>query len=144
MDWFNTHFYHDYAYAVVYPQIYPHHKRPSDEVQQGTIEWGKEKTKKWLTVLNDNWLGKGNKYLTGDEITIADYLRRGAAHQRPRDPRRVQGLSEHRALARSEIEEARELDEGERGDGGLPRGGEGPAIRQRPRVSRRGHCCLQR
>ena len=28
-------------------------------------------------MLNDHWLGKGNKYLTGDQITIADYF--GAA-----------------------------------------------------------------
>ena len=33
MDWFNTGFYRDYGYAVVYPQIYPHHKRPSDDLQ---------------------------------------------------------------------------------------------------------------
>ncbi|MEX2319606.1 MAG: glutathione S-transferase family protein [Bauldia sp.] len=72
MDWFNTGFYRDYAYNVVYPQIYPHHKRPGDEVQQGTIEWGKGQTKKWLTVLNDHWLGKGNKFLCGDKMTIAD------------------------------------------------------------------------
>ncbi len=77
MDWFNTGFYRDYAYGVVYPQIYPHHKRPSDELQKGTIEWGKGLTKKWLKVLNDHWLGKGNKYLTGDQLTIADYF--GAA-----------------------------------------------------------------
>ncbi len=48
MDWFNTGFYRDYAYNVVYPQIYPHHKRPSDEIQKGTIEWGKGLTQKWL------------------------------------------------------------------------------------------------
>jgi glutathione S-transferase len=77
MDWFNTGFYRDYGYNVVYPQIYPHHKRPSDEIQKGTIEWGKGLTQKWLTTLNDVWLGKGNKYLTGDEVTIADYF--GAA-----------------------------------------------------------------
>ena len=77
MDWFNTGFYRDYAYNVVYPQIYPHHKRPTDEVQKGTIEWGKDLTQKWLTTLNDAWLGKGKKFLTGDEITIADYF--GAA-----------------------------------------------------------------
>lgn len=77
MDWFNTGFYRDYGYNVVYPQIYPHHKRPTDEVQQGTIEWGKGLTRKWLKTLNDVWLGKGNKFLTGDEITIADYF--GAA-----------------------------------------------------------------
>jgi glutathione S-transferase len=72
MDWFNTGFYRDYAYNVVYPQIYPHHKRPGEEVQKGTIEWGKELTKKWLKVLNDHWLGHGNKYLVDDILTIAD------------------------------------------------------------------------
>ena len=72
MDWFNTGFYRDYAYNVVYPQIYPHHKRPGDDVQKGTIEWGKAQTQKWLKVLNDHWLGKGNKYLAGNEMTIAD------------------------------------------------------------------------
>ena len=46
MDWFNTHFYHDYAYGVVYPQVFPHHKRPSEELQKGTIAWGKEQTKR--------------------------------------------------------------------------------------------------
>lgn len=77
MDWFNTGFYRDYAYNVVYPQIYPHHKRPSDEAQKATIEWGKSLTQKWLKTLNDVWLGKGNKYLTGNDPTIADYF--GAA-----------------------------------------------------------------
>ncbi len=72
MDWFNTGFYRDYAYNVVYPQIYAHHKRPDDSTQKGTIEWGKANTKKWLTVLNDHWLGQGNKFLTGDKLTIAD------------------------------------------------------------------------
>ena len=72
MDWFNTGFYRDYGYNVVYPQIFPHHKRPDDTTHQGTIEWGKTNTRKWLKVLNDHWLGKGNKYLTGDQMTIAD------------------------------------------------------------------------
>ncbi len=72
MDWFNTGFYRDYAYNVVYPQIYAHHKRPDDSTQKGTIEWGKANTRKWLTVLNDHWLGQGNKFLTGDKLTIAD------------------------------------------------------------------------
>ncbi|HZP20615.1 MAG TPA: glutathione S-transferase family protein [Bauldia sp.] len=77
MDWFNTGFYRDYAYNVVYPQIYPHHKRPTEEAQRQTIEWGKSLTKKWLKTLNDSWLGKGKKFLTGDEMTIADFF--GAA-----------------------------------------------------------------
>ena len=88
MDWFNTHFYHDYGYGVVYPQIYPHHKRPSDEVQKGTIAWAKELTKKWLQVLNDHILGTKNKYVTGDQITIADYF--GAALLTCGDPIRTE------------------------------------------------------
>src|ERR671923_150878 len=77
MDWFNTNFYRDYGYGVVYPQLYPHHRRPSEEIQKGTVAWGMALSKKWLQVLNDHWLGKGNKYLIGDELTIADYF--GAA-----------------------------------------------------------------
>jgi glutathione S-transferase len=88
MDWFNTHFYHDYAYGVVYPQVFPHHKRPGEELQKGTIAWGKEKTKVWLQVLNDHILGKGKKYLAGDELTIADYF--GAALLTCGDPIRTE------------------------------------------------------
>ncbi len=72
MDWFNTGFYRDYGYNVVYPQIYPHHKRPDEATHTGTIEWGKANTQKWLKVLNDHWLGQGNRFLTGNEMTIAD------------------------------------------------------------------------
>ena len=77
MDWFNTGFYRDYAYNVVYPQIYPHHKRPDDVTQKGTIDWGKGQTQKWLKVLNDHWLGKGNKFLCGNQLTIADLFGAG-------------------------------------------------------------------
>lgn len=74
MDWFNTSFYRDYGYGLVYPQILPHYRRPSDEVQSGTIAWGKERAKISLQVLNDNWIGPDQPYLCGDRITIADFL----------------------------------------------------------------------
>jgi glutathione S-transferase len=74
MDWFNTQFYRDYAYGMIYPQIYPHHKRPSDEIQQGTVAWGKKLAEGWLQVLNDFWIGPKQQYLCGDKITIADYF----------------------------------------------------------------------
>ena len=48
MDWLNTGFYRDFGYGLVYPQIFPHHKRRSDEAQAGAIEWGRDKTKFWL------------------------------------------------------------------------------------------------
>lgn len=88
MDWFNTSLYRDYGYGVVYPQIFPHHKRPSDEIQTGTLAWGKEGTKKWLQVLNDHWLGNANSYLVGDALTIADYF--GAALLTCGDPIRTE------------------------------------------------------
>jgi glutathione S-transferase len=74
MDWFNTNFYRDYGYGWIYPQLFPHHRRPSDEVQQATVAWGKERAEGWLKVLNDYWLGPDKKYLCGDQITIADYF----------------------------------------------------------------------
>ena len=77
MDWLNTNFYREYAYNLIYPQLFPHMKRPNEEVQKATLEWGKERAKGWLQLLNDHWIGPKNQYLCGDQITIADYL--GAA-----------------------------------------------------------------
>jgi len=74
MDWFNTNFYRDWAYGMIYPQIFPHHKRPTDDVQTATIAWSQERAKTWLALLNDHWLGPKKQYLCGDAITIADYF----------------------------------------------------------------------
>ena len=74
MDWLNTGFYRDFGYNLVYPQLFPHHKRRSDEAQAGTIAWGQAGSKKWLQLLNDHWIGPTNQYLCGNEITIADYF----------------------------------------------------------------------
>jgi glutathione S-transferase len=73
MDWFNTNFYRDYAYGMAYPQVFPNHKRPSDEVQTATVTWGAERARNWLTVLDKHWLGSNN-YVCGNQITIADYF----------------------------------------------------------------------
>lgn len=74
MDWFNTQFYRDFGYGLLYPQLFPHHKRRSDEAHTATIEWGQQNSKRWLQVLNDHWLGPNKTYLCGDQITIADYF----------------------------------------------------------------------
>jgi len=74
MDWVNTNFYRDWGYGLVYPQIFPHHRRPSEEAQQATVNWGLENSRKWLAILDSHWLGHGNAYLTGNDITIADYF----------------------------------------------------------------------
>jgi glutathione S-transferase len=74
MDWLNTNFYREYAYNLIYPQLFPHMKRPDPAVQKATLEWGKERAKGWLQILNDHYIGPKNNYLCGNQITIADYL----------------------------------------------------------------------
>jgi glutathione S-transferase len=74
MDWLNTGFYRDFGYGLVYSQTLPHHRRPDDQVQSGTIQWGRDKAKGWLKVLDENLIGPKNNYLCGNELTIADYL----------------------------------------------------------------------
>ena len=73
MDWVNTQLCRDLAYGFVYPQIFPHHKRPSDELQKGTLTWAKERAQGWMKVLDQHLIGQ-KKYLCGGEITIADYF----------------------------------------------------------------------
>jgi glutathione S-transferase len=73
MDWVNTQLCRDFAYGFVYPQIFSFHKRRSDEAQQATLQWGKERAQGWIKVLDQHLLGLGNAYLCGDAMTIADY-----------------------------------------------------------------------
>jgi len=74
MDWVNTQLCRDLAYGFIYPQIFPTHKRRSDEAHDATLQWGKERAQEWLKVLNDNVLGATNDYLCGDTMTVADYF----------------------------------------------------------------------
>jgi glutathione S-transferase len=77
MDWLNTQFYRDFGYGLLYPQLFPHLKRATEEQQSGTISWGKEKAQGWLQVLDQHIIGTRNDYLCGSDVTLADYL--GAA-----------------------------------------------------------------
>lgn len=77
MDWFNTQIGRDYCFGLVFAQLLPHHKRRSDEAQAGTVQWGQERSKVWLQVLNDHILGPGHIYVCGDAITIADHFGAG-------------------------------------------------------------------
>jgi len=74
MDWLNTNFYRDWGYGLAYPQLFPHHKRRSDEAHAGAIHWGQENSKKWLKILDEHWIGPKKQYLCGDQMTIADYF----------------------------------------------------------------------
>jgi glutathione S-transferase len=74
MDWVNSNFYRDWGYNLCYPQLFPHHKRPSEEGHRVAVEWGRDRSAFWLQILNDHFLAGGRKYLTGDQITVADYF----------------------------------------------------------------------
>ena len=73
MDWFNTGFYRDLGYCLVYPQVIPGYRRENPAVQGSLLAWGRERSIKWLTILDQHLIGS-NKYVCGNELTIADYL----------------------------------------------------------------------
>lgn len=74
MDWFNANFYKDFGYGLVYPQLFPHHKRATDEAHDGAIEWGRQRACAWLKVLDESIIGASRPFVCGDRVTIADYL----------------------------------------------------------------------
>lgn len=77
MDWFNTNLYRNFAYDLIYPQIFPTHRRRSDEAQAATLEWGQERSRNWFRILDRSLLSGGRRYLCGEAITVADYLGAG-------------------------------------------------------------------
>ncbi len=74
MDWFNTGLYRDYGYGLLYPQIFPHHKRANADAQAGAVGWGKDKARAWLAILDKDILGAKNDYVANNRISIADYF----------------------------------------------------------------------
>jgi len=73
MEWFYSNFYKDFGYGLCYPQLFPHHQRPG-EAQAVTVEWGRDKARDWLDILDDNLIGPERRFLTGDRPTLADYV----------------------------------------------------------------------
>jgi glutathione S-transferase len=80
MDWINTQLCRDLAYGTVYVQIFPGHRRPSDEAQRATVAWGQERARHWLEVLDRKLLGSDKPFLCGAQITIADYYGASFVH----------------------------------------------------------------
>ena len=76
MDWLNTQFYRDFGYGLVYPQLFPHHKRRSDGAHAGAVAWGQQGAKNWLRIFNDHWIGPKNQYLCGNEYHNRLFRRR--------------------------------------------------------------------
>ncbi|MCW5631711.1 MAG: glutathione S-transferase family protein [Rubrivivax sp.] len=80
MDWINTQLNRDLAYGTVYSQVFPHHKRPTDEGQRVAVQWGQERARIWLQVLDEKLLGPDKTFLCGAELTIADYYGASFVH----------------------------------------------------------------
>ena len=74
MDWINTSLSREFGYGFVYPQVMPTHKRADGHVQLQTIAWGRDKARRWLKVLDENILGQDNRYVCGNDVSIADHL----------------------------------------------------------------------
>jgi glutathione S-transferase len=77
LDWFNSNFYRDWGYGLIYPQAFAHHKREHEAAQASVVALALQKSKNWLQVLNDHWIGPKQQYLCGDQLTIADYFGAG-------------------------------------------------------------------
>ena len=43
LDWFNSNFYRDWGYGLIYPQLFPHLKREDAKVQEGVVVLGQGK-----------------------------------------------------------------------------------------------------
>lgn len=77
MDWFNTGLYRDFGYGFVYPQVFPNYKNADDTVQKAIIDAARERAKKWFKILDKDIIGPNNKFLMGNQPTIADYFGAG-------------------------------------------------------------------
>lgn len=77
MDWFNANLYRDLGYNFVYPQIFPHHRRRSDEATDATIAWGRERCCHWLDILDRHIIGPHADYVCLGRLTIADFFGSG-------------------------------------------------------------------
>ncbi|HEX2932284.1 MAG TPA: glutathione S-transferase family protein [Candidatus Binatia bacterium] len=74
MDWFNTGLYRDLGYGLIYPQVIDDYRRPDNKVHAATLAWGREKAKKWLAILDEHIIGPKNRFVCGDQLTLADYF----------------------------------------------------------------------
>lgn len=72
--WFEANFYKDFGFQFVYPQLFPHHSRGTEEANRATIEFGRDQACARLTVLDRHYLAEGRKFLVRDRLTIADFF----------------------------------------------------------------------
>ena len=74
LDWFNTGFYRDHGYGLVYPQILPHY-RICDRAELRA--WYEDRVAARLHILDTHMIGHAGTWVTGEDFSIADMF--GAA-----------------------------------------------------------------
>ena len=74
MDWFNTGLYRDLGYNLVYAQTLPDYIYSDANVQSATLARAQKKANHWLGILDQSLIGAKNKFVCGNDITLADYL----------------------------------------------------------------------
>jgi glutathione S-transferase len=78
MDWFNTGFYREFGYGVVYPQVIPDYAWPNAAMGSLALIKAEHGARRHLDVLDRHWLAGAGPYLGGAEPCLADYM--GAAY----------------------------------------------------------------
>lgn len=74
MDWFNTGLSRELAYGFAYPQLFPDHRRPGDDVQAAVMAWARQRAHRLLSILDASMIGPDRQFVVGNRITLADYL----------------------------------------------------------------------
>jgi glutathione S-transferase len=74
MDWFNTGFYRELGYGMVYGQTLPDYIYDEAAVQSAVLARAQKKANHWLGILDQSLLGSSKKFICGNDITLADYL----------------------------------------------------------------------
>jgi glutathione S-transferase len=70
LDWFNTGFYRDHGYGLVYPQILPHYATLADGA---LLAFHAERAAARLAILDREMIG-ANRFVAGNAISLADYF----------------------------------------------------------------------
>ena len=76
LDWFNTGFYRDHGYGLVYPQIFEKYRLPGADLT-AALGWYEKRAAARLDVLDRHMIGGNGTWVAGDSFTIADMF--GAA-----------------------------------------------------------------
>lgn len=74
MDWFNTGLYRDLGYGFVYAQVLDAYRKGDDAAQRAHLAWSRAKAKHWLEILDRHLIGATNRFVCGNEITLADFM----------------------------------------------------------------------